>query len=328
MYVTPWLCGGVWRPVTEQAYDYHSAGFAEDKLAALAAQLRTLNPTIFLVFYYNANLDLTDYHLFNVTAQWWLRNSAGKALIAPIDSGAGAIPPFPYNGNALGGVPVYDFTVPAMLSAWVEECFTMTANRTATGVGGGFDGCMVDRWTRTPFKGDPPGFTKARIAAWTDARTRATSALLARAHPPGDPSKHTYLVGEGFQVDAQSDPGYFASSGSLANQMALAAAGKGLLASYKPGSVGTSFTSTLAKFLIGAGTGHYFGAGAWTCDHTSREGASWKPEYDMPLGDPLSNATQTEGGVWTRQFRYGTNVTFNHAINTGTIAWGQFPADM
>ena len=38
-------------------------------------------------------------------------------------------------------------------------------------VAAGFSGCMVDRWTRMPFKPrhPPPGFTPAALAAWSDA---------------------------------------------------------------------------------------------------------------------------------------------------------------
>ena len=98
-----------------------------------------------------------------------------------------------------------------------------------------------------------------------------------------------------------------------------------MLCSYKPGSDGGTFTSSLAKFLVGAGVGHYFGAGSWTTDHTSREGVTWHPEYDLPLGNPLGVATLS-GNVWTRHFSYGTTATFNHAKNVGKIEWGQFPA--
>lgn len=70
-------------------YDFAAPGFAEDKLAVLAKKLRGLNPSMRLVFYYNANLDLTDYKLYNLTAQhapdWWLRDENGKVLMAPID---------------------------------------------------------------------------------------------------------------------------------------------------------------------------------------------------------------------------------------------------
>ena len=54
--------------VAEKAYDYAAPGFAEDKLSRLAAQLRERNPAIFLVFYYNANLDMDDYRINALSA--------------------------------------------------------------------------------------------------------------------------------------------------------------------------------------------------------------------------------------------------------------------
>ena len=54
--------------IAEKAYNYPAPGFAEDKLGVLSKQLRALAPNITLVFYYNANLDLTDYRLYNITA--------------------------------------------------------------------------------------------------------------------------------------------------------------------------------------------------------------------------------------------------------------------
>lgn len=312
--------------VAEKAYDYPAGGFAEDKLSALAPELRRRNPNITLVFYYNANLDLTDTRLYNLTAahspDWWLRDDGGGVFIAPIDSGAGATPPFPYNAHG-GGVPVFDFTVPGVRSAWVEECLAMTSPA------GGFDGCMVDRWHRLPFnpKYFPPGFSNATVATWSAARDVATAQLAARAKETG-----TYLVGLGDQCDASSVPGYgngVRSGRSLKMQQALAATGGGLLASYIPGSNATTqvtFEDQLASFLIGAAPGHFFGAGSWTCDHTDREGVSWHPEYSRPLGPPLSNGTLI-GKTWIRRFGFGTTVTFNAETGKGTIAWGSFPGD-
>lgn len=273
-----------------------------------------------LVFYYNANLDLTDYRLYSLTKQhapfWWLRNSSNVPFIAPIDSGPGSVPPFPYNANG-GGVPVYDFTVAEVRQAWVDECASVTSPA------GGFDGCMVDRWTRTPFKKKlPPGYTKQQVDDWKAAQANATSQLAKWARKTG-----TYLVGEGDSVTAISDPGYgYGGAGALRQQLGLAANGQGLLASYRPNSAGAQFVSQLAKFLVGAAKGHYFGAGSWTVDHTSREGVTWHAEYDRPLGAPLSNATLA-GGEYTRRFAFGTNVTYNMQTDVGTIEWGTFPED-
>lgn len=308
--------------VAEKAYDFNAPGFAEDKWPSTAIELRKRNPNITLVYYYNANLDLTDTRLYNLTAQhapgWWLRNTKGEVFIAPIDSGAGARPPFPYNDHG-GGVPVYDFSVPEVRAAWVDECIKMTSPA------GGFDGCMVDRWTRT-FVAPKGEFTPDAVAAWSAARDQATAALADKAKAAG-----IYLVGEGAQCAASSNPGYgngVASGKSLKAQLAIAALGGGLLASYKPGSTGASFETQLASFLIGAANGMFFGAGSWTCDHTHREGVSWHDEYDRPLGAPLGNATVSgpRRQTWTRRFAFGTNVTFDAGTGKGAIAWGRFPA--
>jgi len=181
---------------------------------------------------------------------------------------------------------------------------------------------MIDRWTRTPFKGVPAGYTKEGIQNWTDGRDAATSQLA-------DWAKHTgtYLVGEGDAVNALSDPGYGQQgSGSLTRQLQLAKNGQGLLASYKPKSIGDAFETQVAKFLIGAGEGHYFGAGSWTVSATEREGVTWHEEYGLPLGRPLADATVDSNRVYTRRFAFGTNVTYNAAKNAGTIEWGTAPS--
>ena len=43
-------------------------------------------------------------------------NGTGDVFMAPIDSGAGSRPPFPY-----GSVPVYDFTIGEVRDAWVRS---------------------------------------------------------------------------------------------------------------------------------------------------------------------------------------------------------------
>ena len=303
--------------VGEKAYDYPDPGFAEDKLAALAKQLRQLKPNIFLIFYYNANLDMDDYRLNALSKadapHWWVRNSSGVPMVAPVDSGAGSRPPFPYAENDLGGLHCWDFTNPAVREAWSQECLNVTSPA------GGFDGCMLDRWTRNPF-GNQPGYTKDAIAAWHAGQNQSEALLLEKAHAKG-----IWVVGEGNEVDAISDPGFFSSCKSDAGihkQLRLVANGQGLLASYKPGAAGAAFTSTLASFLIGAGERHYFGAGSWTCNHTSREGVTWHPEYDQPLGDPIGPAVQGEDGTWRRSFKLGTNVTVNNGV--GHIDWADW----
>ena len=53
---------------------------------------------------------------------------------------------------------------------------------------------MVDRWTRTPFKGNtlPPGFTKEDVDAFVIGRTQASDNVV-RAHGPGSPPDPTLI---------------------------------------------------------------------------------------------------------------------------------------
>lgn len=289
--------------VVEKAYDFPAPGFAEDKVAALAARLRELSPGMTLIFYYNTNIDMTDYRLHAEMAahspSWWFRDAAGTPVQVSIDSGAGAHPPFPYNYTY-----VFDHTVPQVRDAWVAECLTMAQR--------GYDGCFVDRWSRNP-KVDPK-ISSAAMSEWSDARDLATAALRNATRAQG-----VWLIGGGDEVDATGNPGY-GNHLALESQLAAAARGQGFLGSFKPGSTGAAFVTQLACFLTGAGTNHFFGAGSWTVDHTHRDGVAWYPEYDRPLGRPLGPAVLS-GHVYTRRFAKGTNVTFDAKKGKGTIDW-------
>jgi len=74
----------------------------------------------------------------------------------------------------------------------------------------------------------------------------------------------------------------------------------------------------LAAFLIAAGEYSYYRCGGW--GHTD---ATWYPVYDKKLGEPLSNATLGDDGIWRRSFAAGTDVTFNTQTNVGSIQWGE-----
>ena len=195
---------------------------------------------------------------------------------------------------------------------------------------------MVDRWTRTPFKHSlPPGYTAESVARWVAAMNASEQMLVQRTR-----EAKIWLVGEGDQVDAHSDPGYgggcigkkegASAETSLLAQLQLARQGQGLLASYHPAGpnpadpaeAAAAFQSQLASFLIGAGERHYFGAGSWTCNATSREGVTWHDEYDRPLGAPLGLAEKGGDGVWRRSFSAGTNVSFDSRTGLGAIRWG------
>lgn len=72
----------------------------------------------------------------------------------------------------------------------------------------------------------------------------------------------------------------------------------------------------LAAFLVAAGPYSYWMCGGWNNAPTE-----WFPAYDLPLGEPLSNATFSDG-VYTRRFSRGTIATFDTTTETGHIIWG------
>lgn len=47
----------------------------------------------------------------------------------------------------------------------------------------------------------------------------------------------------------------------------------------------------------------------------------WLPEYDRPLGEPLSDGAKSIDGTWWRNFSSGTAVAFDSVLNNGTIYW-------
>jgi hypothetical protein len=310
--------------VIEKGYDPANKSFTEDKALALVGQLRALRTQSAkapqtIIFYYNSNLDLPDARLHAVMTgiDGLLRNDDGSIATTHIDAGH---PAFPYNFTY-----VYDHTQPMARQQWVEECLNMTE--------AGFDGCMVDRWTRTPKVQD---VSKARMSAWAQGRDNATTALIARMKGLGA-RKNAFLVSGGagdLRTDLISFPGFGYKLGApdspgLQALNASSVAGRGFLASTRPGTVDNpqAKVDQLAAFLIGASVNSFFGAGSWACDHTHREGVAWWPEYDYPLGAPHGNASyDPHSKVWRRSFGNGTIVSFgSERTPQGNIEWSSAP---
>ena len=81
-------------------------------------------------------------------------------------------------------------------------------------------------------------------------------------------------------------------------------------------------TDYLAAFLIGAGKYCYYGCGKWFATGDDNSPWYWRPEYDYPLGEPVSPASYVSG-VWKRTFDSGTEVMFDTFTNKGTIRWSK-----
>jgi hypothetical protein len=77
----------------------------------------------------------------------------------------------------------------------------------------------------------------------------------------------------------------------------------------------------LAAFLVAMGTYSYYLCGSWEDTFSSPMTSTWLPVYDLPLGEPLGNATMDKKGVWRRSFASGTNVTFDTKAEVGRVYW-------
>ena len=77
----------------------------------------------------------------------------------------------------------------------------------------------------------------------------------------------------------------------------------------------------LAAFLVGMGERSYFTCGSWEDTLSSPTTSSWLPVYDLPLGEPIANASLGADGVWRRSFASGTRATFDTVAEVGRVFW-------
>ena len=89
-------------------------------------------------------------------------------------------------------------------------------------------------------------------------------------------------------------------------------------------------TNSLAAFLIGAGSFHYYhcsggGVTTWSSNphwpDAPDQWLDWRDEYDKALGKPLSDGEKRSNGIWFREFESGTKVTFDSTLGAGRIEW-------
>ena len=78
------------------------------------------------------------------------------------------------------------------------------------------------------------------------------------------------------------------------------------------------FEQEYAAFLMFAQKWTYHICGAWCGTDPV-----WPKAFDMPLGEPVSNATlMGASAVWTRKFASGTQIFFNQSSSVGWVQWG------
>ena len=83
---------------------------------------------------------------------------------------------------------------------------------------------------------------------------------------------------------------------------------------------------TMAAFLVAAGNHSYYSYADWAGGCWSLAGTRWWPEFDRPLGDPVTAPLQRAKGarfVYERNFSRGAMVRIDVAKHEATIVWGR-----
>lgn len=293
----------------------HPCVTQQEATLATASSLRALNPSIAIIswldslrVYSNATLNPD---ILDLSYQSCVRNAGSPFLEAHpgfLLKNASGDPALESYLHA----HVFDHTQVGVRELWAGACL----NQTSSGL---IDGCGADASQQTGAY--ILGLDPTTSAAWTTAHVQAVAALTATLAPQGNLVLGKVASQLGVSVNGVLQEGCAADNTTVTTlrdvaALALATGHRYLYECHFDAAT----ESTLAAFLVGAGTDQYFGFGPWV---TACGGVQRPREYELPLGDPVGEGVYDHlRGVWSRAFSRGTNVTFSAITGKGTIEWG------
>jgi len=281
----------------------------EDNMIHQAKAVKAANPRVQVIVYMNSVIAYPWYrsaHKHVTNRSWWLQDINGTYLsnIAQDDRMTWH---------------TWDFSKPEVGDLWIEACRNMTDS-------GYIDGCFMDGCANW----DPFGKVDGRLVVpgpleATKRKVFATNkpAWMKRlqAQIPG-----VAICGSGggwVEGTVATQVQNWGANGDYAEKwipMLQRAAAAGVLfeAHSQCGKdpQDPDEQTKIAAFLIAAGRHSYYMCGGWGAGSVD-----WYAEYDLPLGEPLSNATLDADGIYRRNFSKGTAVMFNTKTNTGIVSW-------
>lgn len=313
-------------------------GWAEDKIAAIAAQWHKANPAGWSVFYMNAHFNWHMYHMSKVVEanpSFWVYQVDGSPCRQRGD------PSFP---QPEAGMLVFNMSNPGMRKLFVD-----TAVNASQSVGQ-FNGVFVDgadSWGIPPLEGtaaSPVGKRRCDITAkaqtqlalggeqlLVDLQAALGSSRLVIAKDGGGfygDSKYcnTEFLSDSYCSCYSCDvhAAELAETCNIQMNASLAAGKRGQVvlmhgeinADSSAGTAQEQFEYTLAAFLITASDASFFGFS----DKWYFNGTTWHEEYNRPLGAPKGDAAQGADGVWSRDFEHAS-VTLDVAKHQSSIKW-------
>ena len=207
---------------------------------------------------------------------------------------------------------VFDFGQAVVRDFWASDCI----NATKTGY---VDGCFADRAGES-------GFQHNTLSPETEAAYKAGHVKVLQQLQASVPGVVIANNDQVPGVKATMMEGFSASEGSITSLIKVSKAGYLVQAHAGYAANGEDnhcehIENSLAAFLIGAGNYSYYGCSTgWFVDKDHMDWLTWHPEYDKPLGHPISDAS-LHGDTYERHFASGTVVQFNRKTNEGMIQW-------
>jgi len=283
----------------------------EDSMVRQARALKAVNPDVQVVAYMNSIISYPWYraaHKHVTNESWWLRDINGSLLNN-------------IKENSLETWLTWDFYKPEVGDLWIEACLNLTSS-------GVIDGCFMDgcaNWDSTgrvdgkvivpgPLTSEKHDLYKLRKPEWMARLQQQVPGVLVCGSGGGFVDGVAATQVQNWGIHSQDYAGVWIPMLQHAMRKGVVFEAHAACGSSDPND--PVEVNKLAAFLIGADKGAYYMCGGW------RAGAvDWFPIYDLPLGEPLSNATLGDDGIYRRRFTKGTNVTFDTKSNNGTISW-------
>jgi len=286
----------------------------EGQIVDVLRRVKEVNPNVSTIFYYNSVLDFPQYKLHAIVAKdesLMLHNAAGELV--------------KMSGGGHKNMDVFDFSNPRTRELYIEECVNATQS-------GYVDGCFCDRAVDgTPSdSGDdkvPSGkkynLTDAKAQAYFDGHIKVLTDMQKALGEGPVIANHAYGPDHDKMVRGSvsfaMDEFFKADNNSINLLLTCAKNGRGVQVH------GKNDESRMAAFLIGAGYRAYYGLGGWGTQGKNFDD-HWMSQFSLPLGEPLGDAIydSADGGIWTRRFAHGVNVTFRVKAKKGTVVpwWG------
>ena len=302
--VTLEKCQG-WKTLAPPCNGYGCTSCCEEEVyAAVGKQIKSINPKTKVIAYFHSNKAMPWYQVARVVDNDTAVCYNGDALDKP------AAPCIAASNNYSDYF--YDFRKAGGAKAYFAGCRNMTQT-------GHVDGCFVDGCLKieAPIgKSIEPAFMAAKLANLKALQLEVPGPLVCGSGGGLNPdmaasqvqsfgTKHGGWWGDMMHVNASASQGYMFEV-------------HGHELCYNDDVNSVAFQTEYAAFLMFAQKWTYHICGSWCGSDPV-----WPKAFDMPLGEPLRNATTTAtGDIWTRSFKSGTQIFFSKANSTGWVHWG------